>query len=383
MPNDLARLALLALEAPTDPDIWIETIDAVAAATGAVSAVLMLADSAHRTRSEPIVSRRLREIAPDLQALLITAGDADDAPLFRALLARPPLVLATEMELCGVTTPDALPPSPMRAAQRSILGVGWRAGLQLNAYVDRFDLLLLHMSVAAAPDAAAARAVLADVAPLLAAALRLRRVFEALSARLRAIIARFDRLGLGAALLTATGVVIEANAIARALIEEGDGLMRKPDGRLRCHDPSSDARLVDAVARALLSAHGNGRDAEAAFLAPRRSGRPPCVVAVHALIDGLGEVAPGFGCALCFIVDPTRATPLSVDGLALAGRLSAAEADVCARILVGASAAEIAAARGVSTETIRTQRRRVMAKLGVRTRLDLIRLAVLLQAPLA
>lgn len=382
MQEDLARLALLALQTPTNPEIWTETIDTVVAATGAVSAVLMLADSEYRLRPEPIASRHLREIAPELHALHMEAGDADDAPLFRALLERPPLRLHTEMELCGAASPEALPPSRMRAAQRLTSGVSWRAGMQLNAYVDRFDILLLHMPNGAASHATGPRDLLGGVAPVFAAAMRLRRVFEALQARFRAIIARFDRLGLGAVLLSEAGQVIDANAIARVLLDERDGLRQERDGRLRCDDTTADARLAVAVGRAWRTAHGAGLDGEAAFLAPRRSGRPPYVVAVHSLVDTQAEVAPGFACALCFIADPARTTPLCTNGLALAGRLSPAEADVCARIVAGANSAEIASARGVSVETIRTQRRRILAKLGARDRLDLVRLAVTLQAPL-
>jgi DNA-binding CsgD family transcriptional regulator len=383
MQDDLTRLALLALQTPTNPDVWTEAIDAVVAATSAVSGVLMLADSEYRLRPEPVISRHLREIAPHLHALHMAAGDADDAPVIRALLARHPLTLYSEMDLCGVPTPAALPPSRMRAAQRQTSGVGWRAGVQLNAYVDRFDLLLLHMPDGAAPDAAGPRALLGGVAPVFAAAMRLRRVFEALQTRFRAIIARFDRLGLGTVLLMETGQVIESNAMARIVLDDRDGLRQERDGRLRCDDPTADARLALAVGGAWRTAHGAGLDGEVAFLAPRRSGLPSYVIAVHSLVDTQAEVAPGFACALCFIVDPARTTPLCTNGLALAGRLSAAEADVCARIVAGANSAEIATARGVSVETVRTQRRRILAKLGARDRLDLVRLAVALQAPLA
>jgi DNA-binding NarL/FixJ family response regulator len=382
MQNRLLDLVALALRTPTAPETWFDVIDAVTEAIGAVSATLLLADSEYRTRPEPIISRHLREMAPDVHALHMNGGDADDAPAIRALLARQPLHLYSEMDLYGVAHVADLPPSRMRAAQRVISGVAWRAGVQLNAYVDRFDLLMLHMPETARADGEPAVSVIAGVAPAFSAALRLKRVFEALQAQYRAIIACFDHLGLGTVLLTQDARIIEMNALARGILGEADGLRRDETGRLRCDEDAVQMRLTTVVASAWRAAHREGLDASASVLAPRRSGRPPYLLAVHALIDAQAEIAPGFACALCFIADPARATPLSVDGLRLLGRLSAAETDVCARIIAGQGAAEIAAARGVSTETVKTQRRALLAKLGARDRTDLVRLAIALRVPL-
>jgi DNA-binding CsgD family transcriptional regulator len=72
---------------------------------------------------------------------------------------------------------------------------------------------------------------------------------------------------------------------------------------------------------------------------------------------------------------------LDADGIGALGLLSPAEMEVCALALRGLTANAIADRRDTSPETARGQLKSAAAKLGCRTRLDMLRLAMETRPP--
>ncbi len=164
------------------------------------------------------------------------------------------------------------------------------------------------------------------------------------------------------------------NAAAEALRERADRLV-EIDGRLHCADPQEDVELACALVRL-----GLGRSPTPADHVPRRAvmragGIDP---GAHAILlterSRADEDAPALAMVRCH--------PLQHDAepdpalVAEAFELTPAEARVAAQLARGLSAVEIAAGRGVSTQTIRAQIRAVFEKTGINRQSDLIRLLV-------
>jgi DNA-binding CsgD family transcriptional regulator len=106
-----------------------------------------------------------------------------------------------------------------------------------------------------------------------------------------------------------------------------------------------------------------------------RRTQPPLAVLVAPLPTRLHPapaLAPSL--ALVLITDPADSPILAAQALQQLFGLTAAEAGVALALVAGRSAEEIAAERGVSVPTVRTQIRQLLAKTGALHLRDLVRL---------
>jgi DNA-binding CsgD family transcriptional regulator len=191
-----------------------------------------------------------------------------------------------------------------------------------------------------------------------------------------------------ALLLDAVGRVTYANPGAEALLRLNDGLTvargRGSGLRLASALPAETAALEGALAQALSLTGGVDGTLAGPLRLTRPSGRAPLLVLAMPL------PSPAF--AIWHLVESARAMVLVIDPEAQALELAetvqtacgltAAEACVAAMIGGGLSDPQVAAALGVSPETVKTHLARCFAKTGIHSQSGLARLlGVLPRAP--
>jgi DNA-binding CsgD family transcriptional regulator len=216
------------------------------------------------------------------------------------------------------------------------------------------------------------------LAPHLNRALRVTLRNREMEARAEALVEMSDRALTAVVLANAYGRVAEANACARAILAEADGLLIR-DGALRAARSDDNARLV----RLILEAAG-GVDG-LTFI--HKSGvmqvaRPSCRRPLALVVSPTRNAASPFGRSHAVTIafaDPERAPEADADLLARLYGFTAREASVAALLLRGCSPNEAADELAVTQNTARTHIRRVLEKTGADRLADLMRL--LMQGP--
>lgn len=172
-------------------------------------------------------------------------------------------------------------------------------------------------------------------------------------------------------LLDANGKVVHASADADRVLHEADGLSVGRDG-LRAATPALSARLRAVLARAAGSNRAPGLSG--ALRLRRPSGKPDLVlVAIPARSRSFG---PDIGrvSVVVQITDPL-ARPMPDPAILIdAFDLTPSEAILAADLLCGLSVGEAAAKRGRSVATMRTHLASILAKTGTARQSDLVRL---------
>jgi len=228
---------------------------------------------------------------------------------------------------------------------------------------DRFGVVAVHRTTGAGHADDATIEAMTCLLPQVARALEVhRRLLEA-GVRAGGLLHMLETLTLGALLLSDAGEIVAMNDEARRLCDGGGGLVAMR-GRLIARDPGVHRRLCALR-----------REGGALMIDPR--GHRPLSVVVAPLPRPAHETwlldAPRRASAAVFMQDPTRSASLSEEVLATAYDLTPAEIDLARAMVAGASVAEHADRRGVSVNTVRTQLKRLRAKLDARTQADLVR----------
>ena len=162
-----------------------------------------------------------------------------------------------------------------------------------------------------------------------------------------------DEVREGVMLVGQQGRLVLANRAARRLLA-GGGPIDLRSGRVRCRDQASDRLLHRAIEQACA---GEGEHREAVVLS--QAGGIPLIVTVSC------TRAPGHaGQALLLAFDPYP----DGDGLTASLRtcfgLTPSEAEVAGAVAEGRAVTDIARRRQVAVGTIRSQLKRIAAKLG-------------------
>jgi DNA-binding CsgD family transcriptional regulator len=183
--------------------------------------------------------------------------------------------------------------------------------------------------------------------------------------------AALDALATAVLLLDADLTVLYANASAAAMFGAEAPLCLR--GARLVQAASHDARTLARMVRAAMRGAALGAAAAAAqSLSLPRSGRLPLTLTVAPF--ALAEGTPGCkSCAIVMARDP-EATTAAAETLQQLFALTPAEASVGRALAAGASLEEIAAAGGVSVNTVKTHLHRVYVKTATRRQGELIAL---------
>lgn len=308
-------------------------------------------------------------------------GDYDRSVMNGAARRHPPLMVLRDIDVWG----DG-PELDMRADYqwlRQAIGARRRGLIRLSGNVGWTDLLGLQFGVEWSGRLPSADERLKRLLPHLSKVVSLNRSFALLQQRYRAAIAALDRFKIGACVMTPDGEAIVTNAEARRILDLGDGVRLQASNRLE-FSRAADARALDeAVVKLSATACGFASDTEALLIIERKSGLRPFIMEVAPLRDSNAELERGFHGVLVYLIDPQNLSTISIDRMVPLFGFTLAEAEVCRLMMLGLSSGEIAERRSVAEGTIKTQFRAIYAKTGVHRRVDLIRLALTVDPPIA
>lgn len=174
-----------------------------------------------------------------------------------------------------------------------------------------------------------------------------------------------DRLTVGVLLVNRDLRVIEANAAAREILDEEDGLFVQRGVLRAAHPPET-----HALASALTLRGDDVSEANRILAVTRRSGARPLQVVVFPLP---GNSARGVDAAL-FLSDPARRSEANAEFLRIVYGLTRAETRLARLLATGERLDQAARQLGITVKTARTHLRRILSKTETERQADLIRL---------
>lgn len=214
-----------------------------------------------------------------------------------------------------------------------------------------------------------------------AKSIELGRAFGVLRSRFDGVLTALDRFHIGIFVLSPNGSVVVKNAEADRILDAGDGLELSRDGRLQ---PSNDAErneLKAITGRAVSTAQAQDNRAEQLMTIMRSSGDEPYLVEVAPIRDR-DEIESAFKGALVFVIDPNKTDVVSTEGMQALYQLTSAESEICKLIAQGLETDDVADARNITRETVRSYIKKILQKTGVNNRSQLVRLALNVNLPI-
>jgi DNA-binding CsgD family transcriptional regulator len=228
----------------------------------------------------------------------------------------------------------------------------WRGG-----DAREFDAEILHLFQCAVPHLRAAQVLGRELA---AASLRAARAEAAL-----------EHTSAAAFLLDSVGRVVHMNSSAEEIVSSADGLILRRN-KIIATNSAQQSKLRLLIGAAIDTAQTSPPSPAGAIALERTSGRRPLFVRVlplHVHLES-GQTSPGH--ALLLITDPDGPVHDATSLLKDLFSLTAAEIAVAVNLRVGLTLADIAAARGVGLETVRSQVKSVLQKTNTRRQSDLM-----------
>ena len=231
----------------------------------------------------------------------------------------------------------------------------------------RSGYLSLHRSHRSGAFRPAETNFLERLAPHLIRALQLQRQIERAQALAGGLQLALDHFQTAVMLVDSSARLVHANAAADALLCRTEAPLRLAGGHLVTTLPTEAMQFQQFVALAsnfhdasapIMSLTGSGQQAVSVMGAPLRRLRRL----------GLGDTP----LAILFMAEPRQAGITDADRLVRQFGLSPAEAAVAVRVYAGLAIKDIAAARSVGRETVRSQLKSILNKMDLRTQSQLV-----------
>ena len=356
-------------DAALSVDGWRDTMDRVAACTGANGGLLLVRDNLSRDLNISAMSNRYN--LWDGDAYLEHMAEGEEVRWLEALGEAPARTILTDEEVW-----------PDRNVYDAIPAVRWmrnlrlyhRCAARLTEHSGWWDCVALLFAQDRAGIAAPERRAFTTLLPHLSRVVSLQRPFVLLERRFRAVLTMLDRLGIGVMLLDPGNRIVLANREAERILDDNEGCGRDRHGRLTVPG-------VPGWSRTLSQLLADPVDRHLSITVPRTDGGEALMLDLMHIqdLDDLGEPFDG---ALCLLIDPDHRAMVSTEGLAKSYGLTPAELAVCALLTDGLSSSEIAEARGVSVGTVKSQTLAIFRKTQTRNRSELIRRALSITPPI-
>ncbi|MEQ1818353.1 MAG: LuxR C-terminal-related transcriptional regulator [Terricaulis sp.] len=169
-----------------------------------------------------------------------------------------------------------------------------------------------------------------------------------------------DQLGMGLVIVDANMTIVANNESWRNLLSRRDGLSALGD-KLVCRDRGDQMKLTATIASVL-----TGRPGEATVRARRLGGAEPYVLRVSTAHRTGGAASH----CLVMVVDPDETPVPNGEIWRAMFELTECELIIAEALLSGGRISEVATRRGVSRETVRSQTKRMFARLGVSSQVE-------------
>lgn len=189
---------------------------------------------------------------------------------------------------------------------------------------------------------------------------------------------QMDALPFGILFLSAEGRVLHANACAHHLMARHDGFYVDAVGRCGLGVRSEDSQFKRIIHDATRTAVGDGLSAGGSMRATRLAGAPLSIsIAPIRSAHAQGVYQLGITPAVVLLIsDPAMAPRTTADTIAALYGLTPAESELTAVLIQGVQPLEYADRRRVSRNTVTTQVKSIMHKLGARRQADIVRIVL-------
>jgi DNA-binding CsgD family transcriptional regulator/GAF domain-containing protein len=182
-----------------------------------------------------------------------------------------------------------------------------------------------------------------------------------------------DQLSVATFILDEQGRLLNTNAIAKAMLEERDGISVRGQ-HLHISGRDTNSRLQEAL-KIIIAAQQNGETSVVRALSvPRSVGRSDLGLAIRPIPTSEWSEGQSSPCAAVFISDPDLHDNASQHVLGELLGLSPAEANLAILLSRGLSLAESSQSQNISQHTARAQLKSIFAKTGVSRQAELVRL---------
>ena len=184
-----------------------------------------------------------------------------------------------------------------------------------------------------------------------------------------------DRLPTGTILVDAEGRVVLTNSSADKILALDDGLRLERDCP-QLADPRQDRRLQTLIQSAAREHVEHGTTTGEVMAVPRPSGRRPFALMVGPLLATSPDHPANEARAILFVADPEGGQIGTTAVLETLYQLTHAEAELVQLVAGGHSLEEVADARGVTMNTVRSQLKQVFSKTDTSRQGELVHLVL-------
>ena len=184
-----------------------------------------------------------------------------------------------------------------------------------------------------------------------------------------------SQLSVATIILDEQGRVLNTNAVARALLEQGDALSLRGE-RLHIEGRDINKELQQALANIIMAQQSGKASVVRALRVPRPAGGSDLGLVIRPVPTSQWSEGQSSPCAAVFISDPDLQQPASQQILGDLFELTPAEANLAILLARGLSLAEVSSAQNISQHTARAQLKSIFAKTGVSRQAELVRLVL-------
>ncbi len=219
------------------------------------------------------------------------------------------------------------------------------------------------------------RALLEKITPHLRRAIEVYARLKRMTSERDVYSGAVDQLSVATIILDEQGRMLNTNALAKALLEEGNGLCLH--GRQLHIDGRDINRELQQALDTIIKAQQAGTTAIVrALRVPRSAGRADLGLVIRPVPAAQGNEGQSSPCAAVFISDPDLRESASQQILGELFELTPAEANLAILLARGLSLAAVSETQQVSPHTARAQLKSIFAKTGVSRQAELVRLVL-------
>jgi len=360
-----------------DASKWPEVLERTARTAGAFGTMLMVTDRVMPDLEITVLSERIAD--EEAQTYVRSQLSSDELYWVEALDQVPALTVLSDEQIW-----------PERAEYDAMPSVDWlrswnlyhRSAVRLCAHGGwRDTIATVYPSDRGGMTKDEGRR-LDSLLPHIARAMEIRRPFALLKSRFQAILSVLDRLGIAVLVLLDDDHILLANSEAERILDVGDRLRRRLDGKLGIPERGEVGRSEPTLRGALAEVRSGLAPEGTTLYLRRENGFDPYVIDIAVFHEaGIELGAPVTATLLCMI-DPERRDVISTRGLERIYGLTPAEAAVCSLMGDGRSNREIADIRGVRLDTVKAQTKAIYRKTLCANRVELVQRALSIAPPL-
>ncbi|PLW83140.1 helix-turn-helix transcriptional regulator [Kineobactrum sediminis] len=219
------------------------------------------------------------------------------------------------------------------------------------------------------------RALLARIAPHIRLAIQIHATIGRTASERNLYAGAVEQLAVATIILDEQGHVLSTNTIARALLEDADGLTVRGQ-HLLIEGRDRNRELQNSLATIVEAQHRGETSVVKALRVPRSGGRSQLGLVLRPVPVSEWSEGQTSPCVAVFISDPELSEPASQGTLGELFDLTPAEANLAVLLSRGLRLAEVSEAQNISPHTARAQLKSIFAKTGVSRQAELVRLVL-------